>query len=172
MSGGMATDLRGFVYPLASIQQRYQWQLDILQGQLGAIQNQMQAQQERLAEMRRQMALQTECIAKAVLQRLNPLAHQRSIAYLMQCSQQIKEQEKHLAALEEERQRLRRECIDQQQRLELTEQHRLDCLKEYTELEQIRQSNEADRDWIARSVWKERLHAQPPVKTPQLESKV
>ncbi|MEO6936646.1 MAG: hypothetical protein ABI171_15005 [Collimonas sp.] len=169
---GMSADLRGFVYPLASIQHRYQWQLDILQAKLAALQTQLLAERERLVEMKQQMMIQAECISKAVLQRLNPLAHQRSIAYLTQCNGQIREQEERLSLLEQELQQVRHECIAQQQRLERTEQHRLDCLKEYIEVEQIRQSNEADRDWIARSVWKERTISQHPSKRSAQESKI
>jgi hypothetical protein len=169
MSGGMATDLRGFIYPLASVQHRYQWQLDILQGKLAAIQVELLAEQERLDELKQQMAVQAAHISKALQQRMNPLVHQRSIAYLVQCNGQIQEQEQRLALLIEQRQEIRQECIKQQQRLELTEQHRLRCLAEYVAVEQVRQSNEADRDWIARSVWKERMNAPQTHAMPKLE---
>jgi hypothetical protein len=159
VSGGMATDLRGFIYPLASVQHRYQWQLDILQGKLAAVQAELLVEQEHLAELKRQMAAQSEHISKALQLRMNPLVHQRSIAYLVQCASQIQEQEQRVSSLLERRQEIRQECIRQQQRLELAEQHRLHCLKDYIAVEQVRQSNEADRDWIARSVWKERTNA-------------
>ena len=152
----MKSDLRGFSYSLEPIRRKYQWQLDILHGKLGRKQKEIENQEAKIATLNEEYQTVVKKSAEGLLLKIDPSMHQHVLGYLSQLNARIEIDRHKLQTLFEERNALRDACLNQQKKLELTEQHRANCIKEFSAAEQTRQITEADRDWNAREYWRVR----------------
>lgn len=143
-------DLRGFRYALAPLQQRQQWALERLQLQLAeAGKSVMQAQGD-LAEIE---LLHQQAAAAAAWReggRIDPSAHRRSLAYLLQLGARATAARQRRDELLAEQQRLRAACAALQLRLEGLEQHRHEAAAAHVREVARGEATEQDRDWLAR----------------------
>ena len=150
----MSIDMRGFVYALEPIRKKNRWELDALQARLGKAQADVDKAQASLNELlgayARTAADASGCAAEA----FDPFRHRRQVAYLRLLHQRIETQREDTDNLRSIRDSLRAGCNAKQQALELLDGHRDRCKERYRHDEQVRQSAEADRDWIARSQWR------------------
>lgn len=146
-------DVRGFVYSLEPVRQRQQWRLDKSMVELAQAQQVLAGTEARMAQMLKTHDEQARTVGQALLERLDPAAHRRTLAYLAQ----LRGQWAQLDAQREEqrlaRDRLRRECLEQQMRLEGLIRHKENALTEYADEVRQRASNEQDRDWLARAAF-------------------
>jgi flagellar export protein FliJ len=152
----MKSDVRGFSYSLEPVRRKYQWQLDILHGKLGRKQKEIDEQETMIATLNAEYQAVAKKSAEALLLKVDPSIHQHVLGYLSQLNARIESNQDDLKTLFEQRNVLREACLNQQKKLELTEQHRASCLKEFSAAEQSRQNTEADRDWNAREFWRVR----------------
>jgi hypothetical protein len=150
----MTVDLRKFAYALEPVRRKHRWQFDASLAKLGKAQVAVDEAERSLQQLRDGYTQAARDAGAAQTGRFDPGMHRRSVAYLGQVQRQIDLQKERLQELQEERGRLRAECVVLQQKLELTERHRQQSLDEYVLAEQNRQSAEADRDWVARSLWR------------------
>jgi len=146
-------DVRGFVYSLEPVRQRQQWRLDKSMAELAQAQQVLAGTEAQMAQVLKAHDEQARTVGQALLERLDPAAHRRTLAYLAQ----LRGQWAQLDAQREEqrlaRDRLRRACLEQQMRLEGLTRHKENALTEYADEVRQRASNEQDRDWLARSAF-------------------
>lgn len=166
----MSADLRGFTYPLEALQCRQQWQFDAAQAALGRAQRAVDIAQETLAAL---LDAHTVAIHACSLQgslhgslhgsvrstlnsllRIDPVQQRQNLAYLVDSNQRVAQQRDLLEQAEKVRQAARLACQVQQMKVELGERHRQSCLAVFRDCVQIRESNDADREWLARSRWR------------------
>jgi hypothetical protein len=147
----MATDLRGFRYPLESLRQRRQWQLDAALAQLAALRQQLAAREARKDAVERDAAEQSARAAQAWAARVDPVMHTRSLAYLAQLQARKAGVEREIAGLREDIAHAQQAVLRRQQGLEMLQRHRKEELAMYRLDEDRKTGAEADQDWSARS---------------------
>jgi len=143
-------DVRGFVYALDPICQKQQWRMDKLMIDLARSQ---QALTDTEADMARVLQLhddQAGETGRALLQRLDPGAHRQALGYLASLRGQWKQLSLRRQTQLATRDRLRRESVAQQLRLDGLARHKVDALTQYADEVRQRHSAEQDRDWLAR----------------------
>jgi hypothetical protein len=144
-------DLRGFRYALEPLLRKQQWRLDALQARLAAA--------DKLVEAARQVCRDAQSTLDACARdlrqsgggRLDPQAYGRGLAYLASLQADLVRKKLHLEQLRLDRDALRETCVQAQCKVDLTLEHRDECMKEYILAEQNRVSSEVDRDWLARA---------------------
>ncbi|MDP9933587.1 hypothetical protein [Variovorax paradoxus] len=143
-------DVRGFVYALDPICQKQQWNMDKLLIGLARAQQALTSTETDMAQVLHMHDQQAEETNRSFLLRVDPGAHRHALSYLASLRGQWKQlglrRQTQLAA----RDRLRRECVAQQLRLDGLAQHRADALTQYADEVRQRNSVEQDRDWLAR----------------------
>lgn len=147
----MSTDLRGFVYSLEALLQKQQWQLDTALSNLGVAQLAVERARDNLNSLLSDHASAVTASSQSVLPRLDPVQLRQDLAYLAYLNERVCLQRAVLEQAERHKEKLRRACRQCQLKHELVERHRQGCLDTYREREQIRQSNDADLEWLARS---------------------
>jgi len=144
-------DVRGFVYALEPVHRREQWRLDKLMSALARSQQALRDTELRMEEMQAAHDEQARNVAQALQQRMDPRIHRHALGFLTH----LRDQRKQLNALRleqvVERDRLRKECMALQLRLDGMARHKEDALMEFADEVRQRNSNEQDRDWLARS---------------------
>jgi hypothetical protein len=144
-------DVRGFVYALEPVRQREQWRLDKLMAALARAQQALAETEARIGALEARHDEQARNAAQALLQRMDPHAHRHALGFLMH----LRDQRRQLEQLREEqlaeKDRLRKECIALQLHLDGLTRHKEDALTQYADEVRQRNSNEQDRDWLARS---------------------
>ena len=150
-SAARDVDVRGFIYPLEPIRQRQQWRLDKSMAELARAQQAILETETEMTRLQHAHDRQATAVAQALPLRLDPGAHRRALDYLAHLRgqwQQLDVQRKDQCVA---RDRLRQECLAQQVRLDGLARHKEDALTEYADEIRHRNSNEQDRDWLARS---------------------
>jgi len=155
----MSVDLRGFVYALEPLRRKQQWQLEAAQRSLGQAQAAHDAEQEALSRLQAALESVAQGASRAAVSRLDPMQHQRTLAYLIEMRGRLDAQELILQKAGALRDAARAACLALQQRCEALERHREQHQAQYRETEMARQASEADRDWLARSAWRSSLQA-------------
>jgi peptidyl-tRNA hydrolase len=144
-------DLRGFRYPLEPLLHKQQWRVDALQARLAAA--------DKLVEAARQVCRDAQSALDACAHglrqpgggKLDPQAYGRGLAYLAALQTDLARNKLHLEQLRLDRDALREAYLQAQCKVDLTIEHKDECLKEYVLAEQNRVSSEVDRDWLARA---------------------
>ena len=88
------------------------------------------------------------------LLRIDPVQQRQNLAFLVDSNQRLAQQRDLLEQAEKVRDTARLACQVQQMKVELGERHRQRCLDAFRDCMQIRESNDADREWLARSRWR------------------
>ena len=150
-SAARDVDVRGFVYALEPVRQREQWRLDKLMSALARAQQALRDTEARIEHVQATHDEQARNAGHALQQRMDPRTHRHALGFLMH----LRDQRKQLDALQQEqfaeKDRLRKECMALQLRLDGMIQHKEDALTAYADEVRQRNSNEQDRDWLARS---------------------
>lgn len=144
-------DVRGFVYALEPVRQRQQWRLDKLMSALARAQRALAGTEAEIDRVRALHDAQARHAAEALRRRMDPQAHRQALGFLMHLRAQRKQLEQRRDEQSAEKERLRKDCLELQLRLDGLARHKEDALTQYAD--EIRQcnSNEQDRDWLARS---------------------
>ncbi|QRY35506.1 hypothetical protein JVX96_29830 (plasmid) [Variovorax sp. PDNC026] len=144
-------DVRGFVYALEPVRQRQQWRLDKLMSALGRAQQALRDTEVRIDQVQAMHDEQARSAGLALQQRMDPRTHRHALGFLTH----LRDQHTQLEVLRQEqlveKDRLRKECMALQLRLDGMTQHKEDALTTYADEVRQRNSNEQDRDWLARS---------------------
>jgi hypothetical protein len=144
-------DVRGFVYALEPVRLRQQWHLDRLMSRLARARAELHEIETQLTRTQQAHDREAEEAGRVLLQRLDPAAHRRALAYLAQlrdrCRQLETRGELQRTACED----LRKECAAAQLRLEGLALHKENALTQYAEELRQRHGTEQDRDWLARA---------------------
>ena len=151
-----SVDLRGFSYQLEPILQRTQWEIDALQMRLGLSLRALEECQSSLRDMEAKLGSQVAALGVTWQARLDPQSYQQGLLFLAQRKQDIETQRKTLESLQENHMLIQKECVVKQQKIELIQSHRNECLDDFMVTQTNLQSSEADRDWNARSTWREK----------------
>jgi len=144
-------DVRGFIYPLEPIRQRQQWRLDKTMVELARAQQAILETEAEMTGLQHAHDRQAAAVARALPQRLDPAAHRRALDYLANLRRQWQQLEVQRDNQRVARDLLRQECLAQQVRLDGLTHHKEDALTAYADEIRHRNSNEQDRDWLARS---------------------
>ncbi|TWD85738.1 hypothetical protein FB547_105250 [Variovorax beijingensis] len=144
-------DVRGFVYALEPVHQRQQWRMDKLMASLARAQQALVETEARMSEVLGMHDEQARKAGQALVQRMDPGAHRVALGFLSHLRNQWRELDVQRKEQLAERDRLRKECMALQLRLDGMTQHKEDALSQYADEVRQRNSNEQDRDWLARS---------------------
>ncbi|WP_418124745.1 hypothetical protein [Variovorax sp. 160MFSha2.1] len=144
-------DVRGFVYELEPVRQRQQWHLDKLMASLSRAQQSLVETESRMSEVQRAHDEQARTSSQALLQRMDPGAHRHALGFLAHLRDQWKQLDIQRQDQLAERDRLRKECIAMQLRLDGLTRHKEDALTQYADEIRQRNNSEQDRDWLART---------------------
>ena len=147
MSG---VDLRGFAYALEPVRQQRQWQFDAALARLGELRRQIAEWEAQRDALHEECQAQAARAARVWTARVDPSAQARLLGYLAALQQRRADAEREIAALDELAQSARRECMAQQQKLEVLDQHRTETLKDYATEQHRKSGAQADQDWAAR----------------------
>lgn len=148
-----AVDPRKFRYSVEAIRQRQVWQRDILQARLAVVNREFRRAREQLEQLKVALA---EHVAQASLRwrgKPDPRAHENVVVYLAQSQYLIQQAAQELDAIRSRQAKARLACEESQRKLELTESHRLSCLRLHTAREQQMLISEADDEWTTRQLW-------------------
>jgi flagellar biosynthesis chaperone FliJ len=148
-------DLRRFDYALEPLRKRRRWQLDALEARLGRVEREVQQAMEELEVLRARHREESEQAAQRLSGAIDLEGYARVLTWLADRVRAIHAQQERLEELRRERIRVRAKCLAQQQKVDVIERHRADCLAEFSIEEQNRQSSEADREWLVRRTWSE-----------------
>lgn len=147
-------DIRGFVYALAPYMRKQEWQRELLENRLAQSQKALDtARRERecldvvFADQLLHLQVQSQS-------RPNPQMHSRGIGYLANLRSRMKAHDDEVAKLRARRDELKAQLVAQQRTIDGMVEHRAGALKEFVDEETRRQSAEADRDWIGRSLFR------------------
>jgi hypothetical protein len=157
----VTADLRRFEYVLDPLRQQRRWQLDALEARLGRVTREAQRAAEELEALRVRHQDESRRAAERISGSIDPDGYGQVLAWLANRVHAIHAAQARLEEVRAERSRVRAECLIQQQRVDVIERHRDDCLAEFAIEEQNRQSAEADREWLVRRSWSE-AHAEGP----------
>ena len=149
-----SVDLRGFVYRLSPVQKLATWKLDSLHQKLASAQSDVVACEKVLGQLKLNYLEKANEVKDAWLSRLNVTNHSQSLHYLQTQKMRIEHKVQELQGLRLVLDELRRECIDQQKKVDLIDSHRENSIEEYQLEQQNILSAEADRDWNARTQWR------------------
>ncbi|WP_050465676.1 flagellar export protein FliJ [Herbaspirillum autotrophicum] len=155
-----AVDLRGFNYPLAALLRKQEWELESLQKKMGDIRQALQQAEVQLEIARDALLEQGNALSLSAGKTLDPAMYQRTIAFLTGSQSAIANQQLQVDKLREDLEVARQACVAQQISIQMLEEHRAQVLDAYVREEQTRQANETDRDWSARSLWRQDLAQQ------------
>ena len=144
-------DVRGFVYALEPVRQRQQWRMDKLMASLARAQQALAETEVRMSEVLAMHDEQARKAGQALVQRMDPGAHRAALGFLTHLRDQWRELDAQRKEQLAERDRLRKDCMALQLRLDGMTQHKEDALTQYADEVRQRNSNEQDRDWLARS---------------------
>jgi len=103
-----------------------------------------------MAQVLRMHDQQAEETGRSLLQRIDPSVHRHALSYLASLRSQWRQLDLRRQTQLAARDRLRRECVAQQLRIDGLAQHRVDALTQYADEVRQRNSVEQDRDWLAR----------------------
>ncbi len=146
----MSVDLRRFEYALEPLRRQRQWKLDALQAELGRAQQALAEAENAVERLREQLRSETVRAARMLLDRMDPSRHRHAIGFLVLIREAIEAGEAQVATLRENRDRVRAECLAHQQKLDVIERHREECVAEYRQDEEARLASDSDRDWLTR----------------------
>lgn len=144
-------DVRGFVYALEPVRQRQQWRLDKLMSAFARAQQALRDTEARIDQVQALHDEQARSASQALQQRMDPRTHRHALGFLMHLCDQRKQLDVLRQEQLAEKDRLRKECMALQLRLDGMTQHKEDALTTYADEVRQRNSNEQDRDWLARS---------------------
>ncbi|MDQ0086098.1 phage shock protein A [Variovorax boronicumulans] len=143
-------DVRGFVYALEPVRQRQQWRMDKLMTSLARVQQALVETEARMNEVQAMHDERARNAGQALVQRMDPGAHRAALGFLTHLRDQRRELDAQRKEKLAERDRLRKDCMALQLRLDGMTQHKEDALTQYADEVRQRNSNEQDRDWLAR----------------------
>lgn len=152
-----AVDLRGFNYPLAALLRKREWDLESLQKKMGEIRQALQQADAQLETARDTLLQQGNALSLSAASALDPVMYQHGIAFLAGSQSAIAGQRQQVAKLREDLEAARQACVTQQTNIQMLEEHRAQVLDAYVREEHTHQANEIDRDWSARSLWRQDL---------------
>ncbi|MFZ6721392.1 hypothetical protein [Undibacterium sp. Ji49W] len=152
-----SVDLRGFFYQLEPVQNKTQWELDLIEVQLADALRELEQCRVDIELKQLRKREQSDLARTSWQTNFNMLTHQSALGFLVMLETDIMAGQKHLNQLSHKVATLRGECVLLQQKIQLMDSHRNECLDEYA-AEQLRQQTaEIDRDWSARSIWRDKM---------------
>ena len=157
-------DLRGFHYQLAPVHQLAQWELDRLRQKLALAQTDYANCETVLSSLKQRYGQVTQLAKDAWISKFNVASHAHALNYLQALQVQIQQKMSELQDLMTVLDAARHSCVEQQRKLELIDTHKADAMTEYAMVQENTLSSEADRDWSARTIWRNKQNAE------QLES--
>jgi hypothetical protein len=144
-------DLRGFHYALEPLLRKQQWRVDALQARLGAMDKLVGAAQGACAQAQGALEACAQRLRQPGGGRLDPQAYGRGLVYLAGLQADLEQKKLRLERLRLDRSALQDAYLQAQCKVDVTSEHKDECLKEYVLAEQNRLSSEVDRDWLARA---------------------
>ena len=144
-------DLRGFQYALEPLLRKQQWRVEALQARLAAADKQVDAARHACGEAQSVVDACAQGLRQPGGGKLDPQAYGRGLAYLAALQAGLIRKKLHLEQLRLDRSALRETYLQAQRKVDLTIEHKEECLKEYVLAEQNRVNSEVDRDWLART---------------------
>ncbi len=149
-----SVDLRGFTYQLDPVQKQTQWKLDILEIDLARAQHEVQQCAQVIEQLKLRELEQAQLARTSWHSHMNVSVYQSALEFLLVLKAEMLVKQEELIKLQDKCSLIRQECVNLQQKMELFDSHRKECLDEYV-LEQLHHQNaEIDRDWNARSMWR------------------
>lgn len=151
----MTSDARSVPYPLEGLRKRESWRLESLQAELA------EAARRSVESLDRRDALQEAHQRLAGLSAperaavIDPALAGRRLVYLRDLQRRVVEAAQQVVTLERAREDLRTRSVAQQVRFESIEAHRRSHFQEAVAAARRTESNEADRDWLARASWRQ-----------------
>ncbi len=82
---------------------------------------------------------------------INPVMQFRNLNWLAKLQAEAHDLEARIDDLYRQYRAASKQCMDQQQRVDVIKQHRKECLAEFVSDESARLAGEQDRDWLART---------------------
>jgi hypothetical protein len=146
----MANDTRGFRYSLEPLQQRRGWQFDAAMAKVAAARKRVSDAQARERQVQDDVVAQATFAAGEWSLRLDPAAHSRSLAYLLQLQQRKARITLEITVLQEELTMAQKEATRLQQGVETLQRHRAEVLDAYRAEQERKSTAQADQDWSAR----------------------
>lgn len=146
----MTVDLRAFDYGLEPLRRQRQWQLDAARARLARAQHAIREAETALAAQQDHHRAQCDSLARASSRTLDLATRRPMLEWLAQSHAALAQAEADLTTLRDDARRIALDCTVAEQRLELIERHRSECLAQFAQEEQARQAAEADRDWLSR----------------------
>jgi len=153
----MNPDLRRFHYSLEPLRNQRKWQLDSLTRALSKVLSQINDTKTRFAHLQETYAEQRQQIAQTQINRIDPTIYQRTLQWLVDLQKKINRIEEELVSLQSQHQKIRKDCLLQQQKVDVIESHRNDSMQSFLQTENARLANEADREWIVRHQWRKNV---------------
>lgn len=144
-------DLRGFQYALEPLLRKQQWRVDALQARLAAMDKLVAAARRECAQVEAALESSAGGLRQQGGGRLDPDAYARGLAWLAALQADLEQKKLRHERLRLDREALLETWLQAQRKVDVTSEHKDECLKEYVLTEQNRLSSEVDRDWLARS---------------------
>jgi hypothetical protein len=144
-------DLRGFHYALEPLLRKQQWRVDALQAKLAAMDKLVNAARQACAEVESALDSCAHSLRQPGGGRVEPAAYARGLAYLAVLQGDLEQKKLRYETLRLDRAALLDTYLQAQRKVDVTSEHKDECLKEYVLTEQNRLSSEVDRDWLARA---------------------
>lgn len=147
-------DLRGFSYPLASVQLWEDWKLREIESSLALLRQRERELADEVDDKLRQLTTAVSYAQDLSHKRMSPALHASSLRFIQMLNSE------HLAAkrkLEELKQQITEELnrwISQRVQLNLLDEHRQVILDEFVIEKRREIAAESDRDWLARQAIK------------------
>lgn len=143
-------DMRGFQYALKPFVQKQEWIKESLQRRLAKAQAALTNAQEELAGTQGTLEAQSKHIQHALLNKADPIAHQRGLEFLVSLIESIEAQKREIEKLQAEKKNIHSEYLAQQCKLDGLNEHYIQAQQDFA-VEQTRNAAaEADREWIGR----------------------
>ena len=146
----MSVDLRGFQYELEPLRRQSAWRLDAARARVAGVRQQIRDAQVELDALRARYREQCEALARSIAQRIDPAVHRHMLSWLARLQSQVHHEEQALQELQAKRDELVVQCLREEQKLDMLDEHRTGCLEQFRLEARNREAAEADRDWLSR----------------------
>lgn len=143
-------DTRAFVYPLAALAHKVDWELDTKSRELARSARLLHVAQRKVAHLQAGIDASTRHVATLLSARPNPHAHQSHLEYLVQSNAALRDAQEYLAAAQHAHAEVQKQCAALHARHEGLARHREEALGTFVQDTRHQQAGECDREWLAR----------------------
>lgn len=147
-------DLRKFKYQLAPVLKVAGWRLDSLNAVLGKSRRAYDQCASELNSLESDFEVFSHQLKSTLSQNFELIAHRNGILFLQQQKEKIEKKKRDLSEKRSVLDKALAECVKHQQKIELLDNHRQECLEKFVLEETNVLSSEADREWNAKLIFK------------------